>query len=149
MGAQITGFSDTPNMEKTDDKNENGRIRYCCTEMQGWRGNMEDTHIAELDIGDGNSLFAVFDGHGGPEVAKFVKNHFTKNLISSAAYKRKDFKMALENTFMKMDRLLLSEKGKQELRTYMEVGPEGSGYSEYMRQVESQAGCTATMVLIT
>lgn len=26
---------------------------------------MEDAVIHELDIGDGNSLFAVFDGHGG------------------------------------------------------------------------------------
>ena len=74
--------------------------------MQGWRGNMEDSHIAELDLGDGNSLFAVFDGHGGPEVAKYVKNHFTKNLVGNAAYKRKDYKKALEETNMKMDRLL-------------------------------------------
>lgn len=33
---------------------------------------MEDAHIAELDIGDGNALFGVFDGHGGREVALFV-----------------------------------------------------------------------------
>lgn len=26
---------------------------------------MEDAAISELDIGCGNSLFAVFDGHGG------------------------------------------------------------------------------------
>lgn len=26
---------------------------------------MEDAAIHEVDIGDGNSLFAVFDGHGG------------------------------------------------------------------------------------
>lgn len=26
---------------------------------------MEDATIHMLDIGDGNSLFAVFDGHGG------------------------------------------------------------------------------------
>lgn len=26
---------------------------------------MEDAAIHDLDIGDGNSLFAVFDGHGG------------------------------------------------------------------------------------
>ena len=31
----------------------------------GWRKNMEDAAIHELDIGNGNSLFAVFDGHGG------------------------------------------------------------------------------------
>ena len=31
----------------------------------GWRKNMEDAAIHEVDIGDGNSLFAVFDGHGG------------------------------------------------------------------------------------
>lgn len=26
---------------------------------------MEDAAIHELNIGDGNALFAVFDGHGG------------------------------------------------------------------------------------
>jgi serine/threonine protein phosphatase PrpC len=26
---------------------------------------MEDAAIAELDIGNGNSIFGVFDGHGG------------------------------------------------------------------------------------
>lgn len=26
---------------------------------------MEDATISESDLGDGNSLFAVFDGHGG------------------------------------------------------------------------------------
>jgi serine/threonine protein phosphatase PrpC len=26
---------------------------------------MEDADIRETDLGDGNSLFAVFDGHGG------------------------------------------------------------------------------------
>lgn len=26
---------------------------------------MEDAAITEVDIGDGNALFAVFDGHGG------------------------------------------------------------------------------------
>lgn len=33
--------------------------------MQGWRRTMEDAHIANLDIGDGISIFGVFDGHGG------------------------------------------------------------------------------------
>lgn len=30
---------------------------------------MEDAAIHEADLGDGNSLFAVFDGHGGNPIA--------------------------------------------------------------------------------
>ena len=31
----------------------------------GWRKNMDDAAIHEVDLGDGNALFCVFDGHGG------------------------------------------------------------------------------------
>lgn len=80
-----------------------------------------------------------------------MQNHFVKNLVNSAAYRRKDFKLALENTFLKMDRLLLTEKGKQELRSYMENQDTDNqlGYNDYIKQVESAAGCTATVALIT
>jgi serine/threonine protein phosphatase PrpC len=33
--------------------------------MQGWRRTMEDSHIINLDVGDGAAVFGVFDGHGG------------------------------------------------------------------------------------
>jgi serine/threonine protein phosphatase PrpC len=41
---------------------------YC---YSGWRKTMEDADIHEADLGDGNSLFAVFDGHGG--IASIMK----------------------------------------------------------------------------
>lgn len=37
---------------------------------------MEDAAIHELSLGDGNSLFAIFDGHGGDEVSTYVKSIF-------------------------------------------------------------------------
>jgi serine/threonine protein phosphatase PrpC len=92
----MSGLNEEPITIKTDKTGQDSRIRFCCSEMQGWRVNMEDSCIAELDIGDGNSLFAVFDGHGGPEISKFVKNNFIKNLIINPAYKKKDYKSALE-----------------------------------------------------
>lgn len=45
--------------------------------MQGWRNNMEDSHITLSSLGEGLegfSLFAVFDGHGGREVAAFCQD---------------------------------------------------------------------------
>jgi serine/threonine protein phosphatase PrpC len=43
----------------------NLQLRYGATGMQGWRNTMEDSHIAELDLGNGVSFFGVYDGHGG------------------------------------------------------------------------------------
>jgi protein phosphatase 1G len=85
--------------------------------MQGWRRRMEDAHIAEIDLGTTNSihLFGVFDGHGGREVAEFVKQHFTKELISNK-YFTENLEKSLSETFLKMDILLSSKEGKEELR---------------------------------
>jgi serine/threonine protein phosphatase PrpC len=62
----------------------------------GWRKNMEDACIHEIDIGDGNSLFSVFDGHGGTceinvgaEVSQYVKQIFIDVLKSTPEYKKK------------------------------------------------------------
>ena len=51
-----------PNTEKSSDKGENERMLYGVSSMQGWRMNMEDAHIADVDFDQGISLFAVFDG---------------------------------------------------------------------------------------
>ena len=56
-----------------------------CYSYLGWRIYMEDAHIATSPLSDKkNSLFAVFDGHGGTsfrltlgaEVSRFVERHF-------------------------------------------------------------------------
>lgn len=76
---------------------------------------MEDAHLACLDIEPGISLFGVFDGHGGCEVAKFVGVHFVEELKKNENFKRGDFKQALIETFLLMDRMLISDQGKKEL----------------------------------
>ena len=51
---------------------------------------MEDAHIAKTVDLPGNkkgTLFCVFDGHGGKEVAQFAQDHFTKTLTSQAEFK--------------------------------------------------------------
>ena len=69
---------------------------------------MEDAHVVE-SLGDGNILFGIFDGHGGSEVAKYVSKNIAKTLLADQCYKKHDFKNALINTYIKLDRLLMTE----------------------------------------
>ncbi len=41
---------------------------------------MEDSHIADCNLPGNVSVFGVFDGHGGAEVAHFVKKYFISEL---------------------------------------------------------------------
>jgi protein phosphatase 1G len=68
--------------------------------MQGWRVSMEDSHIADLKLGEGRYIFGVFDGHGGGEVSEFVKRHFVKEFKNNQSYKQGNFGEALHETFM-------------------------------------------------
>ena len=68
---------------------------------------MEDAEITKLNLTPDVHLFAVFDGHGGREVSYFCKAHFPIELKACPAFKKLDYKKALNDTFMKMDELLL------------------------------------------
>jgi hypothetical protein len=57
-----------------------GGVKYVVSSMQGWRDKMEDAHTIELNLGDGNSVFGVFDGHGGPFVSTAAAHCFTSLL---------------------------------------------------------------------
>jgi len=47
--------------------------------MQGWRRNMEDNGVI-LDLPNGVSVAALFDGHGGEEVSGYLAKHFATGL---------------------------------------------------------------------
>jgi len=52
---------------------------------------MEDGDITEPEIEPGISLFAIFDGHGGDEMAKFSEIHFTEELKKNENFKNKNW----------------------------------------------------------
>ena len=61
-------------------------------------------------------LFAVFDGHGGPEVAKFCSTHLPTELEKVEGFGRGDFADGLVQVFHKMDDLMRSASGRSELK---------------------------------
>lgn len=47
---------------------------------------MEDDHILEPNFDKDISLFAIFDGHGGDEVAKYCSKYFGNELKLNKNY---------------------------------------------------------------
>ncbi len=62
----------SPKLDKQIEIKFNGRLTSTLVQMQGWRISMEDAHINEPNFDSKSSLFAIFDGHGGSEVALFA-----------------------------------------------------------------------------
>jgi len=100
---------------------------------------MEDAHISEATFTSNSSLFAVFDGHGGAEVAKFCGKYFGPTLKKNPKFANEtDIAGALVDTFLEMDTLLTMPEHRQELLSLKNEAGDG----------ESMAGCTANVVLI-
>jgi protein phosphatase 1G len=141
--------------------------------MQGWRKRMEDSHIADTNVGQNKRfhVFGVFDGHGGKEVALYVAKHFTEELVNNQNFQSGNFKRALEENFIKMDEKMIEQAGKAELKKYakqskeeddVQNSKETTGQNEQMKMfnqlfnkntqddtdVALMTGCTSSVCLI-
>lgn len=106
MGA----FLDKPKTEKTVTSGEGNGIKYGISAMQGWRMEMEDAHVCELETPfefKTSGFFGVFDGHAGPKVAQYC----AKNLLGSIVEKCKaDFTDEMIKTGMVEGFITLDKK---------------------------------------
>ena len=122
-------------------------MAYGSCSMQGWRKSNEDAHINNLDIGDGSQLYAIFDGHGGQNVAQFCENHFTEILKNLESYKTGNYKIALQEAFVEIDFMLVSSEGHQLMKKIYKEN-QNSGM-DIIKGIAFTEGCTACVVLIT
>jgi len=144
-------YLSNPKKEKDVQNGESTSVRYGACGMQGWRNTMEDSHIAHMDLPGGVSIFGVFDGHGGREVALYVKDIFEREIKKLDAFKRQEWAEALKQTFIKIDEILLSPQGLKDIKKYQST--EESQPSLFGRpQTDNIAlftGCTACVALVT
>lgn len=107
--------------------------------MQGWRTNMEDAHLVVLDLAkfDKNhanrpraSLFGVFDGHGGREVAHFAAAHLPETIANTEGYSTGNVSDALTQAFLGLDTLLVQEEHKTELKALKGEDDDDAGTNE-------------------
>lgn len=96
-----------PDIKKYSFDGVGDNLRFGGSSMKGWRKFMEDAHIVEPNFTHDSSLFAVFDGHGGAEVARFCGRYFGEILKSNKYFNKEvDIPRALEDSFFDMDDML-------------------------------------------
>ena len=77
---------------------------------------MEDAHVTMLDVvKDEVSVFGVFDGHGGCEVAHFVEWNLVEMLKKNEYFIKGNYRDALTSVFVELDMKLITEAGRKEL----------------------------------
>eukprot|EP01103_Thecamoeba_quadrilineata_P001470 TRINITY_DN11329_c0_g1_i1.p1 TRINITY_DN11329_c0_g1~~TRINITY_DN11329_c0_g1_i1.p1 ORF type:complete len:361 (-),score=103.43 TRINITY_DN11329_c0_g1_i1:134-1216(-) len=118
-------FLSTPNTEKEIASGENDRLFYAAASMQGWRTSMEDSHLTDINFDGALSLFGVFDGHGGKEVAHFATRHLSETLKSRPNYKT-DLGTSLQESFLELDVQMRTKEGRRELREIKKTPSSGA-----------------------
>eukprot|EP00903_Cladosiphon_okamuranus_P005983 g5905.t1 len=128
--------------ETEDGADEITGLRWGAAGMQGWRTGMEDSHLACVDLaGEASSAtaadpskkiaaFAVFDGHGGAEVAKYCSAHICDVVKGTDAFKEGNLGLGLKQTFLKMDDLLRTPAGQAELLALKKASKGGDSDSD-------------------
>nr|2I0O_A Chain A, Ser/Thr phosphatase [Anopheles gambiae] len=126
--------------DSSDESNE--FLASGSSSMQGWRISQEDAHNCILNFDDQCSFFAVYDGHGGAEVAQYCSLHLPTFLKTVEAYGRKEFEKALKEAFLGFDATLLQEKVIEELKV---LSGDSAGSDA---EPGKDSGCTAVVALL-
>ncbi|CAN8007081.1 unnamed protein product, partial [Ixodes pacificus] len=112
MGAYLS----EPITEKCSTDESGPRVSYGASSMQGWRMTQEDAHNTILNYDKDTSFFAVYDGHGGSEVAKYCALKLPDFVKSLKSYAEGELTEALCEGFLQFDATLITPGGLSELK---------------------------------
>ncbi|XP_046964798.1 probable protein phosphatase 2C 11 isoform X2 [Vanessa cardui] len=122
MGAYLS----EPVTEKMSSDEANDKLECGASSMQGWRVNQEDAHNTILDYDENTSMFAVYDGHGGAEVATYCSQNLPNFIKNTEAYKNGDMVKALTDAFLGFDASIATKEVMDILKELAgEINPPG------------------------
>ncbi|CAK9796461.1 Protein phosphatase 1G [Anthophora plagiata] len=102
MGAYLS----EPITKKVSSDEVGKNVAFGASSMQGWRISQEDAHNCCIDFDENVSLFAVYDGHGGHEVATYCARNLPDFIKQTESYKKGDIRQALIDAFLGFDATL-------------------------------------------
>jgi len=113
MGAYLS----EPVLDKHSQDEDEVNLCYGASSMQGWRISQEDAHNSIIEYDSGKSFFAVYDGHGGHEVAEYCSKALPEFIKKNVNYKTGNYKKALEESFISFDATLVDRQVVAKLKS--------------------------------
>ncbi|ELP94982.1 protein phosphatase 2C, putative [Entamoeba invadens IP1] len=105
-------FLSTPNTNQESSRVQLNSTAVAYGSMQGWRKEMEDAHI--ITSCENYSMVGVYDGHGGPQVSKYLSLEMKKALMNSSHFAT-SIQDALKETYLSLDATLKTPQGSKML----------------------------------
>lgn len=134
MGAYLS----EPILEKHSSDESGKFLCVGASSMQGWRVSQEDAHNAVIDYDPGKSLFAVYDGHGGHEVAKYCSLYLPDFIKKNENYKVGNYEKCLKESFVAFDATLVDRKVVEKLKAIAECDSEKTEEDESKEAKEDE-----------
>nr|CAD7445282.1 unnamed protein product [Timema bartmani] len=94
----------------------------------------QDAHNCLLEFDKATSLFAVYDGHGGHEVAQYCAQSFPEYIKQRETFQKGDYIQALKESFLGFDETLAT--------------PEVVTVLKRIADSKDDSGCTAVVALL-
>ena len=159
---------DVEDLNKEISEEEDNYLKYVSNNIQSWKKINTNAFISQLSQGEENNydIFCIIDGNKGNEVTKFVQNHFVNELLEEIKIK-KDIKMAIKESFLKMNKLMEGEKGmkeisdlrkknnEEEMKNYKNIINENNNaeenidiFEEEEKEILDYTGCTLCLILL-
>lgn len=103
---------------RSTDTNTGGGVffDFAASSCQGWRNTQEDVHLIIPNFDDNTSLFAVFDGHNGVEVATYAAKYLPDYIRCNRKYRSGNIVEGLKEAFLLLDSSILLKESMTELR---------------------------------
>ncbi|XP_078670201.1 protein phosphatase 1G-like isoform X2 [Branchiostoma floridae x Branchiostoma belcheri] len=135
MGAYLS----EPKLDKDSSDGGTARLSYGVSAMQGWRISMEDAHNCIPEFDEKTALFAVYDGHGGAEVAEYCAKYLPEHLQQLQLYKDGNLRDALQEGFLSFDERLTQEEVINELKQLAGLSEDEQNEQETTDDPEDEA----------